>query len=37
MEGPFILNITLALVKFSCAWEKVYSLWQHFVIHPNMV
>jgi hypothetical protein len=27
----------LALVKFSGTWEKVYSLWQHFIIHPNMV
>jgi hypothetical protein len=26
-----------ALVKFSGTWEKVYSLWQHFVIHPHMV
>ncbi len=26
-----------ALVKFSGTWEKVYSLWQHFIIHPNMV
>ena len=38
-----VLAVTLfklalkALVKFIGTWKKVYSLWQHFIIHPNMV
>jgi hypothetical protein len=31
------VNLVFSLVKFSGTWEKVYSLWQHFIIHPNIV
>ncbi len=33
--SPSVIGLP-ALAKFSGTWEKVYSLWQHFIIYPNL-